>query len=153
MRVRGLVVTVLAATLAVACDRAPSAANLKEWTPADHDQEPGRPASNQGAKGSGGGATVAVELAWRNQCSTCHGPVGKGDGPQGPMFKAADLSSPEVQDKLQDADIVAAIKNGKGRMPRFDLPDDVVAGLVGRVRAFGGRAPANPPPATDGGKR
>jgi cytochrome c oxidase cbb3-type subunit 3 len=96
---------------------------------------------------------VAVELAWRNQCSTCHGPVGKGDGPQGPMFKAADLSSPEVQDKLQDADIVAAIKNGKGRMPRFDLPDDVVAGLVGRVRAFGGRAPANPPPATDGGKR
>jgi cytochrome c oxidase cbb3-type subunit 3 len=154
MRVWGLAGAIFAsAALAAACDRAPSSTNLKDWTPADHDQEPGRPAANQGAKGSGGGAAIAVELAWRNQCSTCHGPVGKADGPQAPMFKPTDLSNGEWQDKVKDADIAAVIKNGKGRMPRFDLPDDVVIGLVGRVRAFGGRAPtpsgSAPPPSAE----
>jgi cytochrome c oxidase cbb3-type subunit 3 len=121
-----------------ACDRAPSPSGLSEWTPSDHDQEPGRPPPNQGARGDGGAATM-VEVAWRNQCVTCHGANGHGDGPQGAMFKAADLSKPEWQDKVKDEEIAAAITNGKGRMPKFELPEDVVKGLVVRIRSFRGR--------------
>lgn len=149
---RKLAGSVLFATLLFACDRAPSSTGLPEWTPADHDQEPGQAQKgNQGAKGSGGGAAVQVELAWRNQCSTCHGAAGKGDGPQGPMFKPPDFTAAAFQDKEKDEDLENAIRNGKGRMPKFDLPDPIVLGLVARVRAFGGRQAKNAPPASSGG--
>jgi cytochrome c oxidase cbb3-type subunit 3 len=122
-----------------ACDRAPSPDGLQTWTPADHDQEPGRPTpSNAGPRtADAGGAPALVEITWRNQCSQCHGPTGHGDGPQGPMFKAPDLTRADWNPK--DEDIAATIKNGKGRMPKFDLPDDVVKGLVARVRQFRGK--------------
>jgi cytochrome c oxidase cbb3-type subunit 3 len=123
---------------AVACDRPPSADGLKDWTPADHDGEKKAP-SKQGPKGDGGGVLPLVELTWRNQCQSCHGPIGHGDGPQGPMFKAQDLSREEWQAKISDAEIAASITNGKGRMPKFELSEDVVRGLVGRVRSFRGR--------------
>ena len=122
-----------------ACDRAPPADSLKEWTAADHDGEKRAPGANQGPKGDGGGAPALVEITWRNQCSSCHGPVGHGDGPQGPMFKAADLSNPELQDKIKDEEMITSITNGKGRMPKFDLPPDVVKGLVARIRSFRGK--------------
>lgn len=120
-----------------ACDRTPSAANLKEWTPADHDgEQKGAQTGKQGAKGDAGGTPAVVEVTWRQQCASCHGATGKGDGPQGAMFKAADLSKPEWQGKVKDEDIAAAITNGKGRMPKFELPPEVVSGLVARVRSF-----------------
>lgn len=115
------------------CDRPPTK-ELGEWTAADHDGE--RASAKQGAKGDAGGTPALVEITWRQQCASCHGPSGKGDGPQGPMFKAQDLSNPAVQDKLKDEDIAATIQNGKGRMPKFDLPPDVIKGLVARVRSF-----------------
>jgi mono/diheme cytochrome c family protein len=134
----------LAVALALsACDRAPSPSGLPEWTPADHEQAPGKESGaagdqagkpSRGAKGSAGGSAV-VEATWRQQCATCHGPAGRGDGPQGPMFRAPDLG----QSKASDDEIAAVIREGKGRMPKFDLPDDVVRGLVSRVRSF--RAP------------
>ena len=65
--------------------------------------------------------------------------LGKGDGPNGPMMKASDLTREEWQASVTDADIAAVIKTGKGRMPKFDLPDPVVRGLVGRIRAVRGR--------------
>jgi cytochrome c oxidase cbb3-type subunit 3 len=123
-----------AAFFGLACDRPPSK-ELTEWTPADHDGEQ-KGSAKQGAKGDAGGTPALVEIAWRQQCQTCHGPNGRGDGPQGPMFKAADLSKPEWQDKVKDEEIAASIQNGKGRMPKFDLPPDVVKGLVTRVRSF-----------------
>jgi cytochrome c oxidase cbb3-type subunit 3 len=55
------------------------------------------------------------------------------------MFKASDLSRAEWQDKVNDDEIAATIVNGKGRMPKFELPEDVVKGLVVRVRSFRGR--------------
>jgi cytochrome c oxidase cbb3-type subunit 3 len=130
-----------AAAIAGGCDRPPSVElkDMKEWTPADHDGEKAQANAKQGARGDGGGAIVVVEATWRQQCATCHGTVGKGDGPQGAMFKAADLSREDWQAKVKDEDIAAAIKNGKGRMPKFDLPDDVVRGLVARVRSFRGQ--------------
>jgi len=125
--------------LLAACDRPPSV-ELKEWTAADHDgEQKGIQTGAQGMKGDAGGTPALVEIAWRQQCATCHGQSGKGDGPQGPMFKAADLSREEWQTKAKDEDIVAVIQNGKGRMPKFDLPPDVVHGLVLRVRSFRGQ--------------
>jgi len=126
--------------LLVACDRPPSV-DLKEWTAADHDGEQKGAAANpkQGAKTDAGSGLALVEAAWRSQCATCHGPSGKGDGPQGAMFKAADLGRAEWQSKVSDEEIAQTIKNGKGRMPKFDLPDEVIRGLVLRIRTF--RAP------------
>ena len=127
---------VFAAFLAAACDRPPSK-DLTEWTPADHEGEQRQgPSAKQGAKGDAGGTPALVEIAWRNQCANCHGESGRGDGPQGPMFHAADLTNADWQGKVKDADIAASIQNGKGRMPKFDLPPDVVTGLVARIRSF-----------------
>ena len=122
----------------VGCDRAPPPDGLKDWTAADHDGEK-KAGSKQGPKGDAGGAPALVEITWRNQCASCHGPNGHGDGPQGPMFKAADLGRAEWQDKIKDEEIAATITTGKGRMPKFDLSEDVVKGLVVRVRSFRGK--------------
>lgn len=137
-RVMGIVagLGMLGAT-AIGCDRAPASAGLPEWSTRDHDGE--KSTKNQGPRGDGGQAPSLVEIAWRQQCASCHGPGGRGDGPQGPMFKATDLTNAAWQSKVDDVQIASAIKNGKGRMPKFDLPDDVVAGLVARVRTFRGQ--------------
>jgi mono/diheme cytochrome c family protein len=133
-------VTVVLAALAGACDRPPSV-ELKEWSASDHDGEKkgggaAGTAPKQGAKGDAGSAPALVEITWRNQCATCHGAQGRGDGPQGPMFKATDLTKADWQGKVKDEEIAAAILNGKGRMPKFELSEEIVRGLVARVRSF-----------------
>lgn len=131
-------VAVLVAALAGGCDRPPSV-ELKDWTPADHDGEKKSASGKQGAKGDAGGTPALVEITWRNQCAACHGPQGKGDGPQGPMFKAPDLGREDWQGKVKDDEIAATIVNGKGRMPKFDLSPEIVQGLVTRIRSFRGQ--------------
>jgi mono/diheme cytochrome c family protein len=135
----GLVTLLALAIGLAACDRAPSADGLKEWAPSDHDGE--KKSAKQGPKvaGAGGGAAGLVDLTWRSQCQSCHGPEGHGDGPQGAMFKAADLGREEWQSKVKDEEIAATITTGKGRMPKFELPEEVVKGLVVRVRSFRGQ--------------
>jgi mono/diheme cytochrome c family protein len=140
-----LFVVVLA--LGTGCDRPPSPESLKEWTPADHHSQDDdraatqRPRSNQRPQAPAGGADVdeLVDLAWRQQCSTCHGAGGKGDGQLGPMVRAPDLTRDDWQANATDAQIADAIRNGKGKMPRFDVPEPVLRGLVARVRATKGR--------------
>jgi mono/diheme cytochrome c family protein len=137
-----------------ACDRPPSAGSLEEWTPADHhssDDDKLAQGSVQAAAGKGAGdrsgqnlsgaSDVArlVDITWRQQCSSCHGPTGKGDGQMGPMVRAPDLTREEWQSKVTDGEMANTIKNGKGKMPKFDVPDAVVAGLVARVRGTRGR--------------
>jgi cytochrome c oxidase cbb3-type subunit 3 len=130
-----------------ACERAPSADQAKEWTPADHDraEEKGNQASGaqapaqRGDGGGGNGADQLVEMTWQNNCFACHGQLGKGDGPSGPMVGAKDLTRTDWQSTVSDADMAAAILGGKGRMPKFDLPEPVVKGLVGRIRTMKGR--------------
>jgi hypothetical protein len=151
----------LALALAVAgCERPPGADSLKEWTAADHDRAeeqgaqaaraapPGKPANagstqkpERGTKPQRGdaGDTMLVEATWETACAPCHGPVGHGDGPKGPMVNAPDITRDDLLAKITDDDIAAQIRNGKNRMPAFDLPDPVVHGLVARVRAMRGR--------------
>jgi cytochrome c oxidase cbb3-type subunit 3 len=128
-----------------ACEAAPPADSLKEWSPNDHhsaddDKSGGSGAARQGAQAPKGRDTPQlVELAWRQQCTACHGAMGKGDGPTGPMVQAPDLTNADLQAKATDAELAAIIKGGKGKMPKFDLPDPVIQGLVARIRMLKGR--------------
>jgi mono/diheme cytochrome c family protein len=129
------------------CDRAPSAEGLQNWTASDHD----RTEENSRIK-TGAQATAApkngsspkndqaqlIELTWRQNCAQCHGISGHGDGPNGALVKAPDLTNPDLQGKMSDADIANAIKNGRNLMPKFDFSDAVTGGLVARVRAMKG---------------
>lgn len=94
-----------------------------------------------GATGATGATDMAqlVDLTWRQQCSTCHGAMGHGDGQLGPMVRAPDLTREEWQSRVTDGEIAATIKTGKGKMPNFDVPQLVLEGLVARVRAVRGR--------------
>ena len=138
-----LTAIVLAASL-FACDRAPSASGLPEWTPQDHDRKEESSRAAQGQAPQTGGkprksspaeeAAQLAELTWSTQCNQCHGPLGKGDGPTGPMVNAQDLTRAEWQDRMKDAELAASIRNGKGKMPKFDLSDAVIEALVKRIR-------------------
>ncbi len=137
----------IAALAVFACDQPPSTDAMPEWKPADHhssDDNSGGPTSGAQAPANAGGTTKAdgtaqlVELTWRQQCATCHGPNGRSDVQMGAMLHARDLTDPDWQSKVSDADIAAAIRTGKNKMPKFDLPDPVMQGLVARIRQMKG---------------
>jgi cytochrome c oxidase cbb3-type subunit 3 len=52
------------------------------------------------------------------------------------MVQAPDLTRADWQAKVTDGEMAATIRNGKNRMPRFDLPDPVLRGLVARIRSL-----------------
>ena len=54
----------------------------------------------------------------------------------GPMVQAPDLTLADWQTKTSDAEMAAIIKAGRNRMPAFNLPDSVLAGLVARIRGL-----------------
>jgi hypothetical protein len=139
MRLRYLAIF---APILVACDHPPSADGLKEWQPGDHDRLEDNARIAKGAQPGSQpqSAEQLIEATWRAQCATCHGVVGKGDGPQAAMFHPADLTSEEWQAKVTDGDITNAIKSGKNKMPKFDtMPAPIVDGLVARIRFYRGK--------------
>jgi mono/diheme cytochrome c family protein len=132
----GLAVFVLAASAVPAlggCDRGPS--EVREWTVDDHDQPPSAAGQVTARPGTEGVDPSLIDLAWRRNCATCHGAAGRGDGPQGPMVRAPDLTREEWQANISDDEMATIIRKGKNKMPAFDLPDQVVQGLVQRIRA------------------
>lgn len=130
----------LAALLAVAssaCD--PPRGEVREWQADDHLQPrnapPERQRRRQVAENQPGANDTLADIAWSKSCASCHGPSGRGDGPQGPMVKAPDLTRHEWQESVTDEQIRAVIVQGKGRMPPHSLPPNVVELLVQRIRA------------------
>lgn len=128
--------------LGLACDD--PTPDLSEWTLADHTHQAEK---SQGKRRTGpvnksatytppSNRNQLVEVTWTKQCASCHGKRGRGDGPQSPMVKAKDLTSLEWQATVSDEQLTEAIKKGKGKMPAFNLPDSMVAGLVAHVRAL-----------------
>ena len=144
---RPLALAVILATATSACDRPPSADSLKEWTPADHhstdDDKLGAGGGAQSGRAAGSATAEnvgqLVDLTWRQQCASCHGPMGRGDGQMGPMVQAPDLTRPDWQSKVTDIEMAATIKAGRNRMPSFNLPDPVLSGLVARIRSLQAR--------------
>jgi cytochrome c oxidase cbb3-type subunit 3 len=57
----------------------------------------------------------------------------------GAMLHAPDLTRSDWQSKVTDAQLAATIKGGKDKMPKFDLPDPVIQGLVARIRQLKAR--------------
>src|SRR5512143_1366151 len=94
-------VTVIGAVFAIflGCDQAPAAS--MEWTAADHDKQEQASNQQQGLQQaphplpSGAQGAQLVEITWMQNCAVCHGARGVGDGPNGPMVKAPDLTSAE----------------------------------------------------------
>ncbi|MFO0758695.1 MAG: cytochrome c [Byssovorax sp.] len=125
------------AALLGACN--PPTGEVREWSADDHDQ----PASVQNAAPARPKSSAAppmsneelVELAWQKNCASCHGPTGRGDGPQGAMMRAADLTRADWQGKVSDSEMADVIRNGRNKMPNFaNLPPNVITGLVHRIR-------------------
>ena len=122
---------------AVGCNETP--ADLREWRPADHDHTE-NPNSDQvqvtdaGSSEPGHGLDDVTIVAWQQNCTNCHGPLGRGDGPQGPMVHAADLSRSDWQATVSDDAIATTIRSGRGRMPGFKLPEATIQSLVRLVR-------------------
>lgn len=169
--VRVVVAAVLqAATVCcvVGCQEAP--ADVREWSPKDHTNN-GKPAEQTGqvnatptpSEAPPKGLDPVTLATWGSQCSSCHGKIGKGDGPNGKMVKATDLSNPDWQAQITDEQIQKSIAGGKNAMPAFaNLPAETVENLMWLVRWFnsdqvavqarmdrlkaGASGPVNPPP-------
>jgi mono/diheme cytochrome c family protein len=138
----GLARVVLALAVG-SCQKAP--ADVREWSPKDHTNTSNKPAEQTGQVNANPAPTETppkgldpVTLAaWGTQCSSCHGKIGKGDGPTGKMVKAKDLSNPDWQAQITDEQIMASITAGKNAMPSFaNLPKETVENLMWLVRWF-----------------
>jgi cytochrome c oxidase cbb3-type subunit 3 len=136
---RVVVVGLVSLALATACDRTPE--DLREWRPSDHhhtteseSQSRGAPQVSGSAEPSMPGLEDVTIATWRTRCAGCHGQLGRGDGPQGPMVKARDLSDPAWQASVTDERIAETITKGRGLMPPSALPKETVENLVHLVR-------------------
>lgn len=138
-------VAALAVVGSAACDRSE---DLREWRPDDHDRAddprsgmraPAAVASG-GRAGAKGDDAAVIDVLWQNQCASCHGMSGRGDGPMGSMVHAADLTSADWQAKTSDQEIAKVITEGRGRMPKFDgMAPEIVNALVKRIRTLRAR--------------
>jgi mono/diheme cytochrome c family protein len=140
------------AWLLCACDGPPTGQRTA-WTPTDHDTNAagkGSPTA-QGPRaapvatpsGSGGADSAGkfADLTWQTQCANCHGPQGNGDGPMAKTSGAVRIAAKDLQDRLTDEQIANSIRNGKGKMPKYDVDDGVLKALVAKVRSLRERSP------------
>ncbi len=158
-----LTLAALFAWFAVACDDKPS--DLRPWQASDHHHQAEGPAAPAGqapqtaappqgsaapasAAGmpdlSAAGITPVVTSTWSRQCAMCHGQVGKGDGPMASSMSVPDFSDPSTLATDTVETLSPVIKNGRGSMPGFNLPDATLAGLSRFVLMMGGHRPAPP---------
>ncbi len=88
-------------------------------------------------------AQDAKQLYDKN-CSACHGPGGKGDGPAGKILKPPPADMTVTAKKASDADLTKIIKEGgkavgrSGAMPPYGskLNDEQIQSLVQLVKGF-----------------
>ncbi len=83
---------------------------------------------------------TAARGIYRDECLQCHGPQGKGDGPQAHLHKPAphDLTDSLRMSRITDGEILYQITEGRRPMPSFKsrLTPDQRWQLVLLVRAF-----------------
>ncbi len=112
--------------------------DVRPWKPEDHDNsKAARTVQTSGITKPGDELATLITITWDQNCTSCHGRGGRGDGPQGRMVRAPDLGRPDWQDRVTDESIANVIRKGRNKMPSYSsLPDKVVDGLVVRVRSF-----------------
>jgi mono/diheme cytochrome c family protein len=87
------------------------------------------------------GATVSHAqdgaATYKAKCASCHGADGAGATPAGKAMKALPFKSPELV-SASDADLIAATKNGKGKMPAYTgkLTDAQIKDVVAYIRTL-----------------
>ncbi|MCA9582512.1 MAG: cytochrome c [Myxococcales bacterium] len=134
---------ILAAGLAVAvlsgCDKEPP---RSEWTPADHRHPPESavdPARVPAGSASKDPTIDAARALWRVTCASCHGVGGDGTGAgRPPGVTLANFADPAWQKTRTDGDLAAAIRDGRGLMPKFgdQINPTGIAALVAHIRSF-----------------
>ncbi len=74
---------------------------------------------------------------YKAKCAMCHSADGSGSTPAGKSMKAVPFSSPDLI-KASDADLIAATKNGKGKMPAYSgkLTDPQIKDVVAYIRTL-----------------
>jgi mono/diheme cytochrome c family protein len=74
---------------------------------------------------------------YKSKCQSCHGPGGVPSEGMAKAMGLKPLGSSDVQSQ-SDADLTAAIANGKGKMPAFKgkLTDAQIKELVGYIRTL-----------------
>ena len=74
---------------------------------------------------------------YKTKCQMCHGATGLGDTPPGKSMGAKPFNSPDLV-KASDADLIAATKNGKGKMPAYagKLTDPQIADVIAYIRTL-----------------
>ncbi len=82
-------------------------------------------------------AMAAAADDYKAKCQMCHGADGKGNPAMVKSMGVKDLGSADVQ-KQSDAELKAAIENGKGKMQGYKgkLSDKQITELVAHVRTF-----------------
>jgi mono/diheme cytochrome c family protein len=74
---------------------------------------------------------------YKAKCTMCHGADGSGSTPAGKAMKVPPFSSPDLV-KASDADLIAATKDGKGKMPAYSgkLTDGQIKDVVAYIRTL-----------------
>jgi cytochrome c6 len=78
-------------------------------------------------------AAAQAADTYKAKCAACHGADGSGKAAMG----TKDLGSADIQ-KMSDADLTAAITNGKGKMPAYKgkMTDAQITELVSYIRTL-----------------
>ncbi len=74
---------------------------------------------------------------YKAKCQMCHGADGTGNTPAGKSTKALPFNRPDVL-KMSDADLIAIVKNGKAKMPKYagKLTDAQITDVVAYIHTL-----------------
>jgi mono/diheme cytochrome c family protein len=114
------------------------------------DAAPAAPAATAPAAALSPAAVAEAQAKWQNLCSTCHGALGKGDGPAGMALqpRPRDLSNAAWQAEKTDAHIEKVILEGGHAVglsvlmpanPDLASKPEVIKALRAHVRSLAGK--------------
>lgn len=74
---------------------------------------------------------------YKSKCQMCHAADGSGNTPAGKAMKATPFNDPKVVGE-SDAELIAIVKKGKGKMPAFEgkLTDAQIKSVVAYIRTL-----------------
>lgn len=93
-----------------------------------------------GVMGAGAQAPAKTVALFQTKCIICHGADGGATTPAGKALQAPAFNAPQVE-QASDADLIAIVTKGKGKMPSFStqLSAAQIKELVAYVRELGSK--------------